>query len=244
MAEERLLNYGSGLVSGGLDQTYAYSQAATLSTDLGQKARVLSGYLFVKRLSDIVLALFGLAALSPLLLTVAAWIKLEDGGSVIHTRICLGKNSRSYKMYKFRSMKMDSNNFEKWLTPQQIQQYRNEYKVDHDPRITACGKLIRKLSIDELPQLVSILKGDMSFVGPRPMTEEESKLYGKYLEIILNAKPGLTGYWQVNGRSDCTYESGERQQLELFYAMRRSLKMDALILLKTVGVVLGRKGAR
>ena len=166
---------------------------------------------------------------------------------MIHTRMCQGRKKGrfyQYKMYKFRTMKMYADNLEKWLTPQQIEQYKNELKVDHDPRITRVGKFIRKWSIDELPQLLSILKGDMTFIGPRPVTKEELAHYGDDAYLMLNVKPGLTGYWQVNGRSNCTYESGKRQQLELFYAKNQCFVLDLRILFKTFWVVLIRRGAK
>ncbi len=203
-----------------------------------------TAYLVLKRAFDLVFSLLSMILLSPLMLCVAACIKAEDGGPVIHKRLCTGKCGCTYKMYKFRSMKVDADNLERWLSREQILQYRREVKIDNDPRITRCGRIIRKLSIDELPQLFSILKGDMSFVGPRPMTQEESTHFGRDSEAILCIKPGLTGYWQVNGRSDCTYESGRRQQLELYYAGHRCLRLDLRILLKTVFVILDRKGAR
>jgi len=211
------------------------------------KKEALSGetvYELTKRIFDIVCSAVALVILSPLFLVVGLLIKAEDGGPVIHTRICLGKDSRKYKMYKFRSMKLGADHLEKWFSPEQMEQYKREVKVLNDPRITKCGAVLRKLSIDELPQLVCILKSDMSMVGPRPMTERESEHFGSQKEKILSVKPGLTGYWQVNGRSDCTYESGRRQQLEAYYVAHRSAWMDAKIFLKTFKVVIFGRGAR
>lgn len=202
-------------------------------------------YMAVKRLFDVTVSLLGLLATFPVTLAVAAAIKFCDGGPVIHERICLGKNGRTYKMFKFRTMVMDADNLERWLTPQQIEEYKAECKLDNDPRITKVGKFLRKTSIDELPQLVSVLRNDMSLIGPRPVVVSERHHYSEEeFQLLLTAKPGITGYWQVNGRSDCTYESGDRQKLELYYAEHRSLILDIKILFMTVGVVLKGNGAK
>ena len=148
-------------------------------------------------------------------------------------------------MYKFRSMVVDANDLKRWLTPQQLKTYITECKLENDPRITRIGQLIRKTSLDELPQLFSVLKGDMSLVGPRPVVDSEITNYSLgNAKILLNTKPGITGYWQVNGRSDSTYVSGKRQEMELYYVENRSLTLDIKILFKTVWVVLDGKGAK
>lgn len=200
-------------------------------------------YLGIKRIFDIVAAGLGLIVLSPILLVIALLIKMEDGGSVLHHRWCIGKNGK-YDMLKFRTMVTDANDFEKYFTPEQMEEYKKNIKLDEDPRITNIGKFLRKTSLDELMQLVTILRGNMSIVGPRPMVEEETIFFGDQLSKVLEAKPGLTGYWQVNGRSDCTYESGKRQELELYYVDHRSLWLDISIFIKTIAVVLSGKGAR
>lgn len=200
-------------------------------------------YLFVKRLSDIVISAVALIILSPLLLCIAILIKAEDGGPVIHHRQCVGKNGK-YDMLKFRTMVTDANDLKKYLSDEQIREYQKNIKLDDDPRITKIGKILRKLSLDELLQFVSILRGDMSIVGPRPVVFEETAFYGNRLNDLLEARPGLTGYWQVNGRSDCTYESGKRQELELYYVEHRNIKLDIQIFFKTFIVVLRRNGAR
>lgn len=199
-------------------------------------------YLFAKRMFDIICSILAIAFLSPVLATVALLIKAEDGGPVIHTRVCIGKNNKTYKMYKFRSMCVDADNLSKWLDSEQIEEYKKEIKLKNDPRITKIGKFIRKTSIDELAQLYSILRGSMSFVGPRPMVDDEVQYFGMNSDEILSVKPGLTGYWQVNGRSNCTYESGERQKMELFYAHNCGILLDFKILVETVVVVLRREG--
>ena len=180
--------------------------------------------------------------LFPLFLVVAVLIKAESEGEVIYGRKCVKKDG-TYIMYKFRSMYSDANNLEKYLTPEQIEEHKKEIKVENDPRVTKVGRFIRKTSIDELPQLFDVLKGDMSLVGPRPIAVGEEGNFGEGVEKVLSVKPGMTGYWQTHGRSKATYESGERQRLELYYVDNCSIWMDIKILFATVGVVLSKKGA-
>jgi lipopolysaccharide/colanic/teichoic acid biosynthesis glycosyltransferase len=201
-------------------------------------------YFFIKRAFDLIGSTLAMILLSWLFAIIAIRILIEDGRPVIHPRICVGKGGKEYKMYKFRTMYKDANNLEKYLTPEQIEQYKREVKVDNDPRILKSGHFLRRASLDELPQLATIFLSNMSFIGPRPMVEEESYLYGEYRDEIMQVKPGLTGYWQVNGRSDCTFESGGRQKLELYYARNRSLWLDTKIFFKTFVVVLKKEGAR
>ena len=202
-------------------------------------------YAVVKRLLDVAVSLLGLLVTLPVTLPVAIAIKAYDGGPVIHERICLGRDGRTYKMYKFRTMVMDADNLEHWLAPEQLEEYKAECKLENDPRITKIGRFLRKTSIDELPQLISVLRNDMSLIGPRPVVASERRHYSnEEFNLLLTAKPGITGYWQVNGRSDSTYESGKRQELELYYAEHRSLILDMKILFMTVAVVLKGKGAK
>lgn len=209
-----------------------------------KKSRAHKVYLAVKRIFDFIAATLGLIILSPLLLLVALLIKCEDGGAIIHKRRCVADDGKHYYMYKFRSMVPDADILENYLTPTQIKQYLKEVKLDDDPRITHVGKFIRKTSIDELPQLFNVVKGDMSLVGPRPLTDGELSHFGDRAGEILSVKPGITGYWQVNGRSDSTYESGKRQELELYYAQHQCLLLDIKILFQTVLVVLRGVGAK
>ena len=141
-------------------------------------------------------------------------------------------------------MKVNADDLEKMFTPEQLEEYKKECKLENDPRITKVGKIIRRFSIDELPQLITVLQGNMSLIGPRPIVDLEAEYYGDDLDAVLNVTPGLTGYWQVNGRSDATYESGRRQELELFYVRNQSVKLDIEIFFKTIITVLGGRGAR
>lgn len=200
-------------------------------------------YKFFKRLFDIVVSAVLLLMLWPVFAIIAIVIKIEDDGPVIHRRLCEGQNNTKYMMYKFRTMYVDSDNLEKYMTKEQIIQYKKECKLENDPRITRVGKFLRRSSLDELPQIINIFHGWMSFVGPRPIVDWEKIFWGDRIDILFQAKPGLTGYWQVNGRSSATYESGKRQQLELFYVENQSLLLDLKIFFKTIFIVINGKGA-
>jgi exopolysaccharide biosynthesis polyprenyl glycosylphosphotransferase len=198
--------------------------------------------MMIKRLMDIVGGSVG--ALITLLLTpfVALAIKLESKGPVFFSQVRIGKNGRRFKMYKFRSMYIDAEERKKELMAQ------NEvkglmFKMDNDPRITKVGQFIRKTSIDELPQFFNVLKGDMSLVGTRPPTVDEFEQYNIYYRRRLSITPGLTGMWQVSGRSDIK-DFDDVVKLDLKYIDEWSLKQDVKILLQTVGVVLLGKGSR
>ena len=203
-------------------------------------------YKVVKRTVDVVLSFLGLVVLAPVFVVLALLVKAEDGGPAFYSSQRVGRNGKTIGVLKFRSMKLNADRLEDMLTPEELEMYRKEYKLDHDPRITKIGNFLRKSSLDELPQLVNVLKGDMSLVGPRPLVREEveSKYSPAQRRQLLSVRPGLTGLWQVNGRSDCTYESGERQKLELSYVKGFSCKMDLGILFRTVGVVMHKVGAR
>ena len=200
-------------------------------------------YLASKRVFDIVISCAALLLLSPVMIFIALSIKRQSPGPAIHKRKCVCKNGY-YFMYKFRSMVADADNLQKYLTSEQIDEYYHNIKVENDPRITRIGQSIRTSSVDELPQLFNVIKGEMSLVGPRPVAVEEACLYGNDLDEVLSAKPGITGYWQTHGRSDATYDSGKRQELELYYVRHQSFMLDVKILLKTIVVVLRKEGAK
>ena len=203
-------------------------------------------YPIVKRFFDVVLSVLALVALSPLFLVTAIAIKAEDGGPVFYRHTRIGNNGKEIGIYKFRTMKVNADKLEDALSPEQLAEYYREFKLDYDPRVTKIGDFLRKTSIDELPQLVNILCGQMSIIGPRPLvkSEVEGKYNAAQRRMLLSVRPGLTGLWQVNGRNDCTYESGERQMLELYYVQHVSPGIDINILFKTVKVVLQKTGAR
>ena len=198
-------------------------------------------YRIVKRIIDVILSTIGLIVLLPVFAIIALMIKLESKGPVFfkHTRI--GKNGKIIKMYKFRSMVENAEELIKNFTPEQMKEYKEYYKLSNDPRITKVGKVLRKASLDELPQLINIIKGDLSIIGPRPVIEEELKKYRDNSEKFLSVTPGLTGNWAANGRSCTSYE--HRMEMELFYVDNVSLKLDLKIFFKTIEAVISRRGA-
>lgn len=201
-------------------------------------------YLGVKRAVDIILSLTGLIILSPIFLVISILVNADDGGSPFYGHERIGKNGKKIKVFKFRSMKKDAGNIENLLTPEQLVQYKTEFKIDNDPRITKVGNFLRKTSLDELPQLLNILKGDISIIGPRPIVEKETKIYGDDIAKLLSVKPGLTGYWQAYARNNATYESGERQKMEMYYVDHFGFWMDIKIFFKTIVSVIHQEGAK
>jgi lipopolysaccharide/colanic/teichoic acid biosynthesis glycosyltransferase len=171
-------------------------------------------------------------------------IRAEDKGPIFYQHWRIGKDGEPIGVYKFRSMKVGADRLENMLTEEQLEIYKREFKLDDDPRITRVGKFIRKTSLDELPQFLNILKGEMSFVGPRPIVKDELLNYTESeREKLLSVKPGLTGYWQAYARNHATYESGMRQQMELYYIDHACVLLDIKIFFKTVVTVLKRDGA-
>ena len=190
-------------------------------------------YRAFKRIVDIILGCIGLVLLSPVFLILAICIKIDSKGPVIFAHKRIGKNGKEFNMYKFRSMYENAEEKREW---------QENFKLENDPRITKVGKFLRKTSLDELPQIVNIIKGDLSIIGPRPIVDEELEKYGENKEKFLSITPGLTGYWQANGRSNTTYE--ERMQMELYYIDNQSLLLDIKIFFKTIVSVLKKEGAK
>ena len=204
-------------------------------------------YKVFKRFLDIIGSLLGIILLSWLLLVIAIVVKLSSKGPVLFKDKRVGLKGKDIKIWKFRTMYVDAESrLKEYLTPEQLKQWEQERKIDNDPRITKVGKFLRKTSLDELPQLFNILVGKLSICGNRPITRMElDKWYTKEeKELLAKVKPGLTGYWQAYGRSDVTFESGERQKLDLIYASRCSLWLDIKIVFRTVYAVLFAKGAK
>ena len=199
-------------------------------------------YLFTKRAIDFIGALVGLILLSPIMVIVAIAIKLEDPkGNIIFGHMRVGKDGKMFPCLKFRSMFSNAEEMKKNFTEEQKREYAETFKLKDDPRITKVGKFIRKTSLDELPQLFNILKGDMTIVGPRPIVTDELEFYGEYEDYYKAVKPGLTGLWQVSGRSDTTYD--ERVALDMEYVTTRNTFKDLYIIFMTVVKVLKREGA-
>lgn len=202
-------------------------------------------YKFVKRAFDFIAALAAIVAISPLLLIISAIVYLGDPGPVIYGQVRIGKNGKAFKMWKFRSMYKNADKMLDQLTDEQRQQYITEFKIDNAPRITPVGNFLRKTSLDELPQLFNVLCNDMSLVGPRPLIESEIQTYyADMFDTLLSVKPGVTGYWQAYARNNATYQSGQRQQMEMYYVNNASIMLDIKILFRTFASVLRRDGAK
>lgn len=198
-------------------------------------------YLIVKRLFDVICSLLAIIILSPVLLVVAIIVKVTSPGPVIYRQHRVGMHGRDIYLYKFRSMVENADRLIDSFTPEQKKEYYENFKLEHDPRVTGIGRFLRKSSIDELPQLLNIFKGEMSFVGPRPIVEEELANYGTDRDLFLSVKPGLTGYWATHGRSNTSYE--ERMRLELYYVEHASLWLDIRIFILTFVTVFTSGGA-
>ncbi len=201
-------------------------------------------YLIFKRFLDILFSSIILIICLPIFLIVAIFIKIDSKGPVFYKHKRIGKNGKYIYLYKFRSMHKDADKKLKDLLkdPKIKKEWEANFKLDNDPRITRVGKILRKTSIDELPQLINILKGDMSVVGPRPIVDGEIDKYGKNKDKFLSVTPGLTGWWACNGRSCKSYS--DRMKLELYYIDHISLLLDTKILLKTVVAVIKGHGAK
>jgi len=197
-----------------------------------------------KRFFDIASALVLLAVFSPIMLFVAVTIWVSDRQKVVFFHERIGKNGRTFKCLKFRTMCVNSDERLRTLLrddPVAREEWETRQKLEKDPRITAIGNILRKTSLDELPQLWNILRGDMSMVGPRPIVDDEVRHYGTFFAAYKSVRPGLTGAWQVSGRSNTTYT--ERVALDVDYIKRSSLGLDMTIVLRTVSTVLLGKGA-
>ena len=203
------------------------------------------GYLFTKRVFDIVWGLIGVICMIPLMFIVKLiTVCSGDFHSIFYFQKRIGKDGKEFRLYKFRSMVPNADEILfKTLEMDKIaaEEYKKNKKFKNDPRITKVGKIIRKLSIDELPQLINVLKGDMSIIGNRPYLPREKDDMEEFYNDIIKTKPGITGYWQVNGRSKTTFR--ERLELEQHYSKNYSLILDIQIFFKTFKVVLFSKGA-
>ncbi|KGD75287.2 UDP-phosphate galactose phosphotransferase [Tatumella morbirosei] len=192
------------------------------------------------RYFDVAVSALSIALLSPVLITAYLAIA-STGRSPLYSHRRIGQNNKAFGCYKFTSMKsMDQiSESDKARVKHELSAYG---KVNDDPRITRIGKLIRKTSIDELPQLINVLRGDMTLIGPRPVTEPELKYYGRRSSSYLSVKPGLTGLWQVSGRSDTSYK--RRVAIDHYFAINRTRKLKMFIFLKTFYVVVAMKGSQ
>ena len=204
-------------------------------------SNLAQSYLIAKRVTDLVVATLGLAIMLVPMMLIIILIRLESPGPAIYVHNRIGKNGEPLKLLKFRSMVLNAEEMIDAFTPEQKEEWSRNYKLENDPRITRIGRFLRKSSMDELPQLINVLKGELSIVGPRPVVAEELERYGRNKEKFLSVTPGLTGYWQAYARNSCTYE--QRMKMELHYVENASFWWDIIIMFATVGAVLQGKGA-
>ena len=223
-----------------------YQNVVTTVDEVNTKAKSsISFYLVIKRVMDIMISLVGMIFLIPIIIIVKVLYLLNgDYHSIFLTQMRIGKNGKEFKFYKFRTMvpRADEILFQLLEENEEIrEEYTRNKKLVSDPRITKAGNLLRKTSLDELPQLLNVLKGDMSLVGNRPYLPREKDDMGEYYKHIIKTKPGITGYWQVNGINNTSFE--KRLQYDQYYIQNKSLKLDLKIILKTITTVIKRTGA-
>lgn len=198
----------------------------------------------LKRFLDIALCIAGLPVIVPLSVVLALMIKLDSSGSALYRQERIGKDGKPFLIYKFRTMSPDADKLlDEHLAknPDLAKEWEKDHKLKNDPRLTRVGHFLRKWSLDELPQVINILKGDMTLVGPRPIVEAEIPKYGRYFGEYCEVRPGLTGLWQTSGRNDTTYS--QRVAYDHYYINHWSLGLDLWILAKTVPVALSGRGA-
>ena len=231
-----------GVPMGGIEAESLFNEKLMLLRLKNNLAKPVNRY--IKTIFDYVLTITGTIAISPILIVIALWIYKDSPGPVIFKHRRIGKNGKEFNCYKFRSMCIDAKEkLEELLKndPQAKAEWEKDFKLKNDPRITKSGAFLRKTSLDELPQIFNVLKGEMSLVGPRPIIRDEIARYGEYIGDYLMVKPGITGMWQVSGRSDIDYK--ERVLLDSWYTRNWSVWLDVTLLFKTFKVVLLRKGA-
>ncbi len=204
---------------------------------LTSKKRFISR--LIKRLGDVTFSLIVLVFSSPMFLILAFLVKLSSSGPVFYIQERVGRNYSRFGCIKFRTMYAESEDILSNLlakSPALKVEFERDFKLRKDPRITPIGKFLRRSSLDELPQLINILKGDMSIVGPRPIVTQEITRYGEAMKEVLSVRPGLTGLWQVSGRNNLSYK--RRVELDLIYAKERTFILDIRVILRTIGVLL------
>lgn len=202
-------------------------------------------FLTFKRFFDIIVSLIGIVPLILLVIVVKiVYMCSGDFKTIFYKHTRIGKNGKKFGLYKFRTMVTNSAEILENLLkdPKYAKEWKENHKFENDPRITKMGKILRKTSLDEIPQILNILKGEMSIIGPRPLIDEEVEEYGENKEKLLSVRPGLTGWWACNGRSDTTNE--ERMKLELFYIDHMGIKLDIKIFFKTIIKVIKKEGAK
>lgn len=199
-------------------------------------------YRFLKRVFDIVFSAGVIAVTIAPGAVLCVFVAADTKAFPIYTQLRVGRGGKPFHILKFRTMEPHSYRLEDVFTPEQFEQWSREYKLEDDPRITPLGRILRSTSIDEIPQFVNVLLGQISVVGPRPITFEELEYFGDCKSLLLSCPPGITGAWQTGPRNKATFQSGERQRLELEYVANACLALDAKIILKTVKTMLERTG--
>jgi exopolysaccharide production protein ExoY len=210
--------------------------------DVGSTALPIGGA--AKRAFDVMSALAALIVFSPIFLMIVALVKFSDNGPVFYGHSRIGHKGRSFKCLKFRTMAVNGDQLlRNYLrdNPEAAEEWRRTRKLKDDPRVTAVGRVLRKLSLDELPQLLNILRGEMSVVGPRPVVDDELKVYDSFAIYYLQTRPGLTGLWQISGRNDVSYET--RIAFDTHYVQNWSLVQDVTIILRTIPAVCLARGS-
>lgn len=199
-------------------------------------------YALSKRAFDLAVAATALLLASPVMLLIALLVKLSSPGPVLFRQTRCGRHGSPFMCLKFRTMVQDAEDL-LWQDPSLVRRFEEAWKLDDDHRVTWLGRWLRRTSLDELPQLINVLRGEMSIVGPRPVQPRElEEQFGEWGQVVTLVRPGLTSLWAVSGRSDLSYE--RRVQLEVEYVHRRGLLLDSVILLRTIPAVLSRRGAR
>ena len=253
MSESKSVTYSAVQATDKIEeaQYHAYLRQRRLTRDT-------TGYLVTKRAFDLLSSFCVSTLLLIPMLMIAVLIMRKDPGNPFYVQKRIGKNGKPLNLVKFRSMRKGADQLENMLTQEQLEQYKREYKLNDDPRLigyekpgdgdSCFGAFLRRTSIDEIPQIFFniLLRGDMSVVGPRPILEDEleSNYSREQQRSLLAVKPGLTGYWQAYARNNASYESGKRQDMELFYAENANLLWDMKIIFASVASVLCERGAR
>lgn len=199
-------------------------------------------YRFIKRAFDILFSTCVIIVGIIPGIVLSLFIIVDTKGTPIYTQTRVGRNGKPFKIYKFRSMIVDSDNVDKYFTPEQLETWKRERKVENDPRVTKLGNVIRKTSIDEFPQFINVWLGQISIIGCRAITYDELEWFGEDRELLLSVPPGITGLWQTGPRNLATFENGLRQQFELSYVKNASVTLDAKIFFRTFRVMLARTG--
>ena len=231
-----------GVPMGGIEVESLFNEKLMLLRLKNNLARPVNRY--IKVVFDFLMTLLGSIVIAPILLFISVWIYLDSPGPIIFSHIRIGKDGKEFPCYKFRSMCVDANiRLKKLLEndPCAKEEWDKNFKLKNDPRITKSGAFLRKTSLDELPQIFNVLKGEMSLVGPRPIIKAEMERYGDYINDYLMVKPGITGMWQVSGRNDIDYS--ERVLLDSWYVRNWNIWIDFVMLFKTFKVVIRKDGA-